>query len=124
MKVVLVLELEPEEALLAGRRRGEEHAPPVLRPPLGLLHEEQARGAERLQLLPKVRLEPRREEAPAEDVATPGAAVLDQDPVVDPARRRGDRLLARPGDGGAEGPSPRRSLVLRARGHGSQRSLL
>ena len=124
VEVVLVLDLEPEKTLPAGLRRRQEHAPEALDTPLGLLHEEQARGAERLELLPKMRLEPRREEAPAEDVATPGAAVLDQDPVVDPARRRAERLLARPRDGGAEGPSSRRSVVLRARSHASQGSLL
>ena len=124
VKVVLVLELESEEPLVTGPRRREKHAPAALRAPLRLFHEEQARGTEHLELLPQVRLQPRREEAPAEDVAAPGTAVLDQNPGVDPARRRAERLAVLPGDGGAEGPALRRSLLLRALRHGGQGSLL
>ncbi len=46
VEVVLVLDLEPEQPLLARARRREEHAPAGLSAPLRLLDEEQARGAE------------------------------------------------------------------------------
>ena len=101
-QVVLVLDLQLEEPLLPGLRRAEEHAPPGLRAALGLLDEQEARALERGELSAQVRLQLRREQAVAEDVSRPGPAVLDQEPVVDAAGRRRERLLARARDGRAE----------------------
>ena len=52
-QVVLVLDLELEEALLSRFRRAEEHPPSRLRPPLRLLDEEEPRALERGPVEPR-----------------------------------------------------------------------
>ena len=94
-QVFQVIDLELVEALLPDLRRPEVDAAAAVRPVLGLLQEQEARGRERVKLLAQVRLQPVREEAASEHVAVPHAAVLEQDPVVDPAGRRRERLGAR-----------------------------
>ena len=69
MQVVLVLDLQPEEPLRAGLRGREVHLPPGRSSAVGTLDEEQAGGAERRKLFAQMRLEARREEAAAEQVA-------------------------------------------------------
>ena len=58
MQVVLVLDLEPDQLLLAWSRGREEHAPAVLGPPLRLLDEEQPRRAQKRELFTEMGLEP------------------------------------------------------------------
>jgi hypothetical protein len=96
VEVVLVLDLERQKALCTGSRRRDEHVPAALRPAVGTPYEEESRGAEHVKLLAQVLLQPRREQAVAERVAPPRAAVLDQEPVVDAARGRRERLSVRP----------------------------
>jgi hypothetical protein len=50
-----------------------------------------------------MRLELPGEEASTQDVPIPEAAVLDEDPMVDAARRRSERLIAGVRDLGTEG---------------------
>ena len=69
VQVVLVLDLQPEEPLRARLRGREVHLPPARSSAVGTLDEEQAGGAERRKLLAQMRLEARREEAAAEQVA-------------------------------------------------------
>ena len=109
-EVVLVLHLEAEQALGTGCRRREEDAPAALCAPLGLLDEEKAGGPQQLEVLAQMSLELGRKEAAPEDVAPPGAAVLDEDPACrsgSRSRRAAPRACAR---GRAERPPPFHTL--------------
>jgi len=101
-EIVVVIELEREESLAARERRAEEELAASVGAPVRLLHEEKARVAKAVELLPEVGLELRREEASAEHVAIPEAPVFDEDPVVDSAGGRSERLGAAARDVGAK----------------------
>ena len=115
--VVLVLDLEPEEPLPPRYGRADVHGAARLRAALRLLDEEEARTLERVELRAQMLLQLRREQASSEHVARPGAPVLDEDPVVDAAGGRGERLVARARDGRAEGAT--RQLGTWLGGHDS-----
>ena len=115
-QLVLVLDLELEEPLLPGPRRAEEHATARVGPALRLLDEQEPRVRERRDLGAQVLLQLRREQAPTERVPRPGSPVLDQDPVVDAAGGRRERLPARARDGRAERALRRRGLEWCAHG--------
>ncbi len=100
--VVLVLDLEPEEPLPPRHGRADVYGAASLQAALRPLDEEKARTLERLELRAQMLLELRREQASSEHVARPGAAVLDEDPVVDAAGGRRERLVARARDRRAE----------------------
>jgi hypothetical protein len=93
-EIVVAVELERVEALRAGPRRAEVERSAAVRAALGLLDEEETGVRQARELVAEVSLEPRGEEAAAEDVAVPEAAVLDEDPVVDAARGRREGLGA------------------------------
>ena len=112
-EIVEVVDLELEEALRPGVRRPEPDLPAGVDAALGLLDEEQAGRPEDAQLLAEMGLELVGEETGTQDVAIPEAAILEHDPAVDPARRRGQRFGVGSRDGGAE----RTALGLRPRLH-------
>jgi hypothetical protein len=115
-QVVVPLELEPTEAPLGLGRACDEREQPVAAPPLGPADEEDPAVRRPRPLGREVALQLRGERRAVDRVVPPEAAVLDQDPGVDPARGRGERLLVRPRGLGAEwssrpgrGRSPARS---------------
>ncbi|MEX2103296.1 MAG: hypothetical protein WD805_04970, partial [Gaiellaceae bacterium] len=65
--------------------------------------EQQARVGQLTELVSEVGLELFGEEAAAQDVPVPKAAIFDEDPVVDPAGCRSERLLASVRDFGTKG---------------------
>jgi hypothetical protein len=106
-QVVHVPDFEPqEEASLLGRPCEVDHSS-LARSPLWTADEEESGSREGAQLFPERGLDALREQTFAEDVAVPDPPVLDQEPVVDPARRRLERLAGLGGDVGAEGPTRR-----------------
>jgi hypothetical protein len=113
-QVVVPLELELEEALFARPRATEVDEAPTLTAKLRLLHEQETRVRQLAELVPEMSLEALGKEAAAEDVPVPEPAVFDEDPVIDAARGRSERLLAGVRDFGAEGLTD---------GHGHSQSL-
>ena len=79
--------------------------PPAVRSP----DEEQPAVRHRRDLLAQVLLDLVGEAAAGERVARPEAAVLDEEPVVDPAGGRGERLVVLAREVRAEGPRLRQS---------------
>ena len=89
------LELEGVEALLTRSRAPDVEHAPRLRAAARLLDEEESGMPELGELVAEVFLQRCRQQAAAEHVAIPQAAVLDQEPAVDPARGGGERLARR-----------------------------
>ena len=107
-EVVVVLDVQSEEPFVAGKRAADHDATEALRAPFGLPHEQQAGMRQRGELLPEMRLQGRGEQASTQNVAAPRPSVLDEQPVVDPARARRERLAAGARHHSAEGPTRRR----------------
>ena len=95
-QVVVTLELDAAELALARRRPGEEGKEPVAAAPLGATDEEDAGVRQTDALGDEMGLQGAAERRAVDGVVRPEAAVLDQDPGVDPARGRAERLLVRP----------------------------
>jgi hypothetical protein len=105
----VVVPVEPERAQRRlGAGAADERGQPVLPAPLGAPDEEDPRVREPPPLGGEVRLDLRRERRAVDGVVRPEAPVLEQDPGVDPARGRVQRLGVRVGRVRAEGPSRRR----------------
>jgi hypothetical protein len=109
-EVVVVVELEPIQPLLAGPAAAQVEHPALVGAPFRPLDEEEAGVPELAQLVAQVLLERLREKAPAEHVAIPETAVFDEHPAVDAACRRGEVLVCRARHVCAE-------LSLRSHGH-------
>jgi hypothetical protein len=108
-QVVVLLEDEAAELLLALARRRRERAQLVAATSVRAADEEQAGVLPRTELLPQRVLGLVGEPARAERIRPPEAAVLDEQPVVDPARRPRERLVVLARDVGAELREARRA---------------
>src|SRR5207248_11354255 len=93
----------------------EGHEPGVA--PLAATDEQQLRrsGPQSRNLAPQVRLDLVGEPAAGQSIGIPNAAILDEEPVVDPACGPADRFAGLCGDVGAEGPRARSHPLLRRR---------
>ena len=112
-QVVVVLELERVEALLARSRVAEVQHAASLPSPGRLLDEEEPRMAEPRELVAQVSLERLREEAAGQNVPIPEAPVFDEEPAVDAARGCPEALAGRLRDVGAKSPFHAHSHVHR-----------
>jgi hypothetical protein len=106
-EIVVPLQLDPDQPLLAlagaGRERGEARAPTAIR----AADEEEPAVRDRRELAPQRVLDLVGETAAGECIAAPDAAVLDQEPVIDPAGGGVERLRVVAGNVGAERPRAR-----------------
>ena len=95
MQVVVPLELEPADGARALRGAGDEREQPVPAAPLGSTDEENPSVRQPLALGSQMRFQLLAQRRPVDGVVCPEPAVLDQDPGVDAARRRRERLGVR-----------------------------
>ena len=95
-QVVVTLELEPAQVAPVLRRPGHEREQPVLAATLGPADEEDARVRQPCALGPQVGLQLRAQRRAVDGVVRPEPAILEQDPRVDAARGRCERLCVGP----------------------------
>ena len=94
-QVVVPVEVEAARLAATARGTGEEDDQPFVPAPFGAADEEDARVREPAALGAKERLQLGAQRRVVDRVVRPEPAVLDQDPRVDAARRRSDRLAVR-----------------------------
>ena len=126
-QVIVPLQLEPPELARARRRAGDEGHKPVAAASLGPSDEEDPCVRQPFALGAQVRLQIPAQRRPVDGVVCPEPAILDQDPRVDTARGRRERLgvcerrlgakrVRRPGRGRSPArsrPRPRRRPTAR-----------
>jgi hypothetical protein len=106
-QVLVRVELEPEEPAVTFFRPASVDAQAGVAATVGPPDEKEPGPAQRRQVRAEVRLDRLRDAALGQLVTSPETAVLDEEPVVDAARGRGERLAVRLGDLGAEGSRAR-----------------
>jgi len=105
-QVVVPVELEPAELSLGSSSARDEGEQPVLAAPLAAANEEDPRMREPAALGAEERLQLLAQRRAVDRIVRPQPAVLEQDPCVDTARRRADRLRVRKRRLGTERLSP------------------
>jgi hypothetical protein len=95
-QIVVPFELEPPESALAPRAAGDEDNEPVPAASLGSTDEEDPRVRQPRALRAQVRLQLLAQRRRVDGVVCPEPAVLDQDPGVDAAGGRAERLRVGP----------------------------
>jgi hypothetical protein len=109
-ELLVMCDVEPAETLLTLAGVGDVDGQCRVMPAVGPPDQQEARARMDRPKLPQARFDLIREAAPDERVGAPEPAVLDEQPAVDPACRRTERLVVLARDVGTEGSGWAHSL--------------